>query len=131
MAERHREEVLNVVLAECLGNRGTPADPETILRRGLINPCRALAARRRLELRYDGYSRVVEVHAVGLSKEGHWLMSVWQTRGGSVHNEPIGWKMMRLDQSVSAHILDEKSMAPRPGYKRGDRAMLGGIKCQL
>lgn len=38
VAERHREEVLNVVLAECLGRRGTPADPETILRRGRSRP---------------------------------------------------------------------------------------------
>jgi hypothetical protein len=94
-------------------------------------PCEALAAKKRLELRYDGFSRVVEVHAVGLSKERHWLMRVWQVRGGSVHNEPVGWKMMRLDEGYSAHIFDEESMAPRPGYKRGDRAMESGIKCQV
>src|SRR5437660_565990 len=38
MAEKHREEVLNVVLATCLGNRGIDADPETILRRGRSKP---------------------------------------------------------------------------------------------
>lgn len=34
MAERHREEVLNTVLATCIGRRGVDADPETILRSG-------------------------------------------------------------------------------------------------
>jgi hypothetical protein len=37
-SERHREEVLNTVLAACLGNRGMPADPETILNRGRSRP---------------------------------------------------------------------------------------------
>ena len=58
-------------------------------------------------------------------------MRVWQVRGGNVQNEPIGWKLMRLDEDFSVHILEEKSGAPRPGYKRGDKAMSGGIKCQL
>jgi hypothetical protein len=38
MAERHREEVLNTVLAACLGSRGIDADPETILRKGRARP---------------------------------------------------------------------------------------------
>jgi hypothetical protein len=38
MAERHREEVLNTVLATCLGRRGVDADPETILNRGRSRP---------------------------------------------------------------------------------------------
>jgi len=96
-----------------------------------VTPCDAMNAGKCLELRYDGYSRIVEVHAVGRSREGFWLMRVWQVRGGSFHNESIGWKTMRLDEGFSAYLSDEKSMAPRPGYKRGDRAMTGGIKCQL
>lgn len=94
-------------------------------------PCQALESGVCLELRYDGFSRVVEVHAVGLSKEGDWLMRVWQVSSGSVHNEPTGWKMMRLDEGFSAHLTSIKSVAPRPGYRRGDRAMTGGVKCQL
>ena len=94
-------------------------------------PCEALRAGRCLELRYDGFSRVVEVHAVGITRERNWIMRVWQVRGGSVSNEPVGWKLMRLDEGFSTHILAEKSMAPRPRYKRNDPAMAGGIKCQI
>ncbi|MDR6632614.1 hypothetical protein J2X72_001398 [Phyllobacterium sp. 1468] len=32
--------------------------------------CQALREKKRIELRYDGYSRVVEVHAVGYKKNG-------------------------------------------------------------
>jgi hypothetical protein len=58
-------------------------------------------------------------------------MRVWQVRGGSANSKPVGWKMMRLDESFFAHILDEKSMAPRAGYNRRDPAMTGGIECQV
>ena len=37
--------------------------------------CDALAAKKRLEIRYDGLSRVVEVHAVGTTAEGNPVMS--------------------------------------------------------
>jgi hypothetical protein len=85
--------------------------------------CEALNSGRCLELRYDGYTRVVEVHAVGTSTAGNPVMRVWQVRGGSVSNEPVGWKLMRLDEARSVQVLDEKSAAPRPGYKPGDKGM--------
>ena len=76
-----------------------------------------------LELRYDGFSRIVEVHAVGTSEEGNDLMRVWQVRGGSVSNERTGWKLLRLDEAFGASVTNEESKAPRSGYKRGDKAM--------
>lgn len=90
----------------------------------------ALQQGKRLELRYDGFTRVVEVHAVGTAQKGHEVMRAYQVRGGSVHNEPVGWKLLRLDEATGAHILDEQSLAPRSGYKRGDSAMRF-INCQL
>lgn len=83
----------------------------------------ALRQRKCLELRYDGFSRIVEVHAVGTSEEGNDLMRVWQVRRGSVSNERTGWKLLRLDEAFEARMTDEESKAPRKGYKRGDRAM--------
>jgi len=92
--------------------------------------CEALDTGRCLEIRYDGFTRTVEVHAVGTTKEGNAVMRVWQVRGGSVHNEPIGWKLLRLDETLGLTILDEASQAPRPGYRRNDRVMQN-IICQL
>jgi hypothetical protein len=92
--------------------------------------CAALAARRILYLQYDGYSRGVEVHAVGITKDGNQVMRVWQVSGGSVGNEPVGWKLLRLDEATGATISDQESMAPRDGYTRNDRVMQQ-IICQL
>ncbi len=92
--------------------------------------CEALKSGRRLEISYDGFARIVEVHAVGLTKHRRAVMRVWQVRGGSVHNEPTGWKLLRLDETRGQSILDEESLAPRNGYHRGDRAM-ATILCQL
>lgn len=91
--------------------------------------CQALRDRKCLELRYDGWSRSVEVHAAGLTKEGNAVMRVWQTQGGS-NSGTTGWKLLRLDEVISGHICPENSNAPRIGYKRGDKAM-ARIVCQL
>jgi hypothetical protein len=93
-------------------------------------PCEALSTGKVLELRYDGFFRCVEVHAVGFTKDNNAIMRVWQTAGGSVSNEPVGWKLLRLDEAGGAAITAERSLAPRPGYKRNDRAMQR-IICQL
>ena len=77
----------------------------------------------RLRLQYDGFSRTVEVHAVGISTAGNPCMRVWQTEGGSVSGEPVGWKMMTLDKAFTVHLTDERSAAPRPGYVPNDRGM--------
>lgn len=92
--------------------------------------CKALSEGRVLELRYDGYIRCVEVHAVGWSKEGNAIMRCWQISGGSVSGEPIGWKLMRLDEAIGAVISARRSDAPRAGYRHNDRAMRR-IACQL
>jgi len=92
--------------------------------------CKALQSAKCLEIRYDGYVRIVEVHAVGVTKDDNSIMRVWQVRGGSVHNEPVGWKLLRLDETLGVAIMNETSEAPRRGYKRGDKAMQR-ITCQI
>lgn len=93
-------------------------------------PCTALSEGLCLEIRYNGYTRLVEVHAVGLTPKGNAVMRVWQVRGGSAHNEPVGWKLLRLDEAVGLGLSDEPSRAPRPGYRKGDSDM-ARIYCQI
>jgi hypothetical protein len=76
-------------------------------------PCEALEKGKRLERRYDRYSRTVEVHAVGQTQDGDWLMLVWQVRGRSVSDERAGWKTMRLAEAGIGAISEEVSQAPR------------------
>ncbi len=84
-------------------------------------PCQAILAGKCIQLTYSDYIRVVEVHAAGYTKDENAVIRVWQVRGGSVSNEPVGWKLMRLDEAESMHIIDEDSQAPRQGYKRDDK----------
>lgn len=92
--------------------------------------CAALRAGKCLELRYSGFTRVVEVHAVGYTKAGALCMRVWQVRGGSASGERVGWKLLNLDDALSARLTEENAEAPRPGYSRGDSAMRK-IVCEL
>jgi hypothetical protein len=92
--------------------------------------CAALRSGHVLRLRYDGYTRDVEVHAVGFAEDDNAVMRVWQVAGGSVSNEPVGWKLLRLDAAVEAEVTAERSMAPRAGYKPADPVMKV-ITCQL
>jgi hypothetical protein len=83
----------------------------------------AILTRHLVRLNYDGYGRVVEPHAYGLTKDGQHILLAWQISGGSVHNEPVGWKMLRLDETRGLQVLGETFPGPRPDYKRGNRAM--------
>lgn len=81
----------------------------------------ALRSGRVLELHYDGYNRAVEVHAVGFDKDDNPIARVWQVSGG--RNEPVGWKLLRLDEPHGAAVTDQESRAPRDGYNPGDSDM--------
>ena len=92
--------------------------------------CAALRSGHVLQLRYDGYTRDVEVHAVGFTEDDNAVMRVWQVAGGSVGDEPVGWKLLRPDEGVEAVVTTERSMAPRAGYNPADPIMKV-ITCQL
>ena len=91
---------------------------------------KAIHTRRCVELRYDGFRRLVEVHAYGVTHKGHEVLRVWQVSGGSVHDEEVGWKLLRLDETSGVSLAPETSQAPRKGYRKGDTAMLV-INCQV
>ena len=92
--------------------------------------CQALKAGKCLQVSYDGFMRIVEVHAVGFTAEGNAVMRVWQVSGGSSSNEPVGWKLLTLAEARASAIASEASAAPRRGYRRGDPAM-SRIVCQI
>jgi hypothetical protein len=92
--------------------------------------CEALRTGKRLAIQYDGFSRIVEVHAVGFTKEGNAVMRVWQVSGGSARSEPTGWKLLTVGEARAFAITGDASAAPRIGYKRGDPAM-SRIICQV
>lgn len=103
--------------------------PEEFMRSAMA--CKAIKSRKRLELDYHGFRRIVEVHSVGRSLEKALVTRTWQVRGGSLGGEPVGWKLMLLDEISNAHLIDERSMAPRPDYNPNDPAMRGGIICKV
>ena len=67
---------------------------------------------------------------MGFTKEDNPVMRVWQVSGGSVSNEPVGWKLLRLDEATEAVVTQQRSLAPRPGYNPGDPVMQQ-MTCQL
>ena len=82
----------------------------------------AVDERKCLELRYHGYSRVVEPHAYGRDKDGEEVLRCYQTSGGSASGERAGWKLLKVREVFSLHLLKETFLV-RKEYKRGDKAM--------
>ena len=57
-----------------------------------------------LELRYHGYSRIVEPHAYGRDKDGEEILRCYQTSGGSESGEKAGWKLLKVREVFSLHL---------------------------
>lgn len=89
-----------------------------------MNPVVIQAIKERiiLELRYHGYSRVVEPHAHGRDKSGQEVVRCYQVSGGSVSGERSGWKLLKLREISTLHISGD-SFVPRPDYRRNDKDM--------
>lgn len=91
----------------------------------------AIQNRRTLRVFYAPGWRHIEPHALGRGSNGQLLLRAYQTSGASTSDEPENWKMMRVDRLDVVEPSDEPSEAPRPGYKRDDKAMKGGIIAQI
>src|SRR5690348_6241852 len=79
--------------------------------------CDAIDQGKCLELVYETFSRIIEVHRVGISPTGAHIVSGWQIRGPC--NERVGWKLLNLDEPLRLRLTDIASQAPRPDYRRG------------
>lgn len=82
----------------------------------------AIRTKRVLRILYQGSTRQVEVHAVGLNSRGKIVMRGYQVSGDDLSVSP-GWKLFDLSYVKSAALLDVPSLAPRPGYQQGDKGM--------
>ena len=90
--------------------------------------CAAIETGRCLEIQYESFTRLIEVHRVGISPGGDHILSGWQVRGPA--HERAGWKLLDRDDAVGMTVTDLPSRAPRPDYRRGAKQFIG-IICQL
>jgi hypothetical protein len=91
--------------------------------------CQAIREKRIVELRYHGYSRIVEPYAHGRGRDGEGLLRCYQLRGGSESGERSGWKLLKTAEIFMLDLTDS-IFSPRPEYRRGDNAM-EYIHCQI
>lgn len=91
----------------------------------------AINGRRCLSIYYEPGNRIVEPHTLGRGSDGQLLLRAYQVSGASASGEPEHWKLFRVDRIRSVDTTDTPSEAPRPGYKRGDKAMKGGIIAEI
>jgi hypothetical protein len=96
-----------------------------------MNPTiyKAIEERRVLELRYHGYSRIVEPHVYGQDKKGDEVVRCYQLAGGSDSGERAGWKLLKVKEAVVVHLA-ETLFEPRPEYTRNDKVVIK-VFCQV
>lgn len=91
----------------------------------------AIQNRCSLRILYAPGYRYIEPHAYGTGSDSQMLLRAYQTSGASDSGEHENWKLFRVDRIEIVEPSGDPSEAPRPGYKRGDRAMKGGIIAQV
>lgn len=91
----------------------------------------AIRKRRLISISYSPGQRLVEPHAVGISKDGKALLRAYQVSGASASSEHEHWKIFRIDRMGSVEMSGDTFSGPRHGYRRGDSAMKGGIIAEL
>jgi hypothetical protein len=90
---------------------------EAIMNRAIVD---AIRMKMVLELRYHGYSRLVEPHAYGLDKNGVEKLRCYQTAGGSKSGDRVDWKMLTVGEISTVHTTNFVFSSPRPGYNIND-----------
>ncbi|MEZ5953746.1 MAG: WYL domain-containing protein [Hyphomonas sp.] len=91
----------------------------------------AILNRKQMTIHYEPGSRVIEPHALGYSQNGDLLLRAYQVSGASASGEHEHWKLFRIDRMSAANDNGETFDGPRPGYRKGDKAMKGGIIAEL
>lgn len=91
--------------------------------------CRAIRELRVLELRYHGFSRIVEPHIYGEDRHGDEAVRCYQLAGGSESGERAGWKMLKGRDAILVH-LTETHFVVRDEYRREDK-VVRNVYCQV
>jgi predicted DNA-binding transcriptional regulator YafY len=91
----------------------------------------AIEGRRLVSIWYDPGVRVVEPHALGYGSDGQMLLRAFQVAGASGSDQPVHWKLFRLDRIKDAKLNSRVFRKPRPDYQRNDAAMTRGIIAQI
>ena len=82
----------------------------------------AVRNRKVLSFTYSGYARVVEPHAVGVSRTGKDVLRCFQTQGG--HVKPgHEWDFCEISKLSDVAATGQHFVGERPGYSRGDKHM--------
>lgn len=76
-----------------------------------------------LTFTYSGIPRVVEPHALGISRTGKEVLRCYQTHGGHV-TPGHEWDLCELSKIYNLSISGTYFQTPRPGYKKGDSHMI-------
>ena len=82
---------------------------------------RALKEKRVATFTYHGYSRTVEVHALGKSTDGKAALLAWQTSGGSQTEPPPGWRTFLVAEITGLELAETTFSKARPDYHKGGR----------
>ena len=85
--------------------------------------CDAIRAQRLIRFVYDGYERIAEPHAYGISTANHEVVSAYLVGGWSASEGAPGWRKYLVRDMHDIHALAETFAAPRPGYNPDDRQM--------
>jgi hypothetical protein len=75
-----------------------------------------------LKFTYSGIDRVVEPHAIGISRTGKVLLRCFQTLGGHV-TPGHEWDLCELRKISNLRVSSDYFQGPRPGYRKGDSHM--------
>ena len=93
--------------------------------------CQALREQKRLELTYDGWSRTVEVHAVGFTKQNRAVMRVWRLWGVALARSLLAGNCFSLTKFFSACICVRRSARAGGPVTSGTHRDFDVIVCQL
>lgn len=73
---------------------------------------------------YGGTEYQLEPHALGVSREGRVLLRAFSRTPVPDREQRPNWMLLRVDRLTEMRVFEERFAEPRPGYRRGDRAMI-------